>query len=125
MPSSATKFATKAIPIHSLKQGWRTIGTRAIDGTRHNILGMPPINRDESSIKEFSMRYSQFKELWETLMFVMYPDEILFDKLNLSQFDWLETEGFEMQFIYFQSSSIWLQIFIEKGKIWSSFKQKD
>ncbi|GFV48190.1 hypothetical protein TNCV_3554691 [Trichonephila clavipes] len=32
-----------------LEQGWRTIGTRAIDDTRHNILGTPlikTINRD-------------------------------------------------------------------------------
>ncbi|GFV97547.1 hypothetical protein TNCV_2040551 [Trichonephila clavipes] len=26
-----------------IEQGWRTTGTRAIDGTRHNILGIPPI----------------------------------------------------------------------------------
>ncbi|GFV98691.1 hypothetical protein TNCV_1453771 [Trichonephila clavipes] len=26
-------------------QGWRTSGTRAINGTRHNILGMPAIKR--------------------------------------------------------------------------------
>ncbi|GFU65582.1 hypothetical protein TNCV_635051 [Trichonephila clavipes] len=30
-------------PDHSLGQGWRISGTRAIDGTRHSILGTPPI----------------------------------------------------------------------------------
>ncbi|GFV95078.1 dimer_Tnp_hAT domain-containing protein [Trichonephila clavipes] len=43
----------------------------------------------------------------------MYPDVISFDKLNLSQFDWLEIEELEMQLIDFQSSSVWIQKFIE------------
>ncbi|GFX95762.1 hypothetical protein TNCV_4886881 [Trichonephila clavipes] len=74
-----------------IAQGWRTIGTRAIDGTRHNILGTPPIKTIngaiDSSIKEFSVRFSQFKELSETLKFIMYPDVTSFDKLNLPHFD--------------------------------------
>ncbi|GFW68829.1 hypothetical protein TNCV_3640421 [Trichonephila clavipes] len=40
----------------------------------------------DSSIKEFSVRFSQFKELSETFKFIMYPDET-FDKLNLPQSD--------------------------------------
>ncbi|GBM99820.1 General transcription factor II-I repeat domain-containing protein 2A [Araneus ventricosus] len=67
----------------------------------------------DSSINEFSARFSHFKELSETLKFIMYPDVISFDKLNLSQFDWLEIEEFEMQLIDFQSSSTWIQKFIE------------
>ncbi|GBN69232.1 General transcription factor II-I repeat domain-containing protein 2A [Araneus ventricosus] len=67
----------------------------------------------DSSINEFSARFSQFKELSETLKFIMYPDVTSFDKLNLSQFDWLEIEEFEMQPINFQSSSTWIQKFIE------------
>ncbi|GFV90439.1 general transcription factor II-I repeat domain-containing protein 2A [Trichonephila clavipes] len=70
----------------------------------------------DSLIKEFSARFSQFKELSETFEFIMYPDVISFDKLNLSQFDWLEIEGLEMQMIDFQSSSIWIQKFIETRK---------
>ncbi|GFU90575.1 general transcription factor II-I repeat domain-containing protein 2A [Trichonephila clavipes] len=46
----------------------------------------------------------------------MYPDVISFDKLNLSQFDWLEIKELEMQLIDFQSSSIWIQKFIETRK---------
>ncbi|GFV29511.1 uncharacterized protein TNCV_2728921 [Trichonephila clavipes] len=69
----------------------------------------------DSLIKEFSARFSQFKELSETFKFIMYPDVISFDKLNLSQFDWLEIE-LEMQLIDFQSSSIWIQKFIETRK---------
>ncbi|GFW39103.1 general transcription factor II-I repeat domain-containing protein 2A [Trichonephila clavipes] len=55
----------------------------------------------DSLIKEFSARFSQFKELSETFKFIMYPDVISFDKLNLSQFDWLEIEELEMQLIDF------------------------
>ncbi|GFW95546.1 dimer_Tnp_hAT domain-containing protein [Trichonephila clavipes] len=70
----------------------------------------------DSLIKEFSLRLSQFKELSETFKFIMYPDVISFDKLNSSQFDWLEIEELEMQLIDFQSSSIWIQKFIETRK---------
>ncbi|GFT04063.1 SCAN domain-containing protein 3 [Trichonephila clavipes] len=70
----------------------------------------------DSLIKEFSARFSQFKELLETFKFIMYPDVISFDKLNLSQFDWLVIEELEMQLIEFQSSSIWIQKFIETRK---------
>ncbi|GFU50957.1 hypothetical protein TNCV_4461531 [Trichonephila clavipes] len=41
----------------------------------------------DSSVKEFSVRFSQFKELSETLKFIIYPDVTSFDKLNLPQFD--------------------------------------
>ncbi|GFY02522.1 uncharacterized protein TNCV_3504021 [Trichonephila clavipes] len=79
----------------------------------------------DSLIKEFSARFFQFKELSETFKFIMYPDVISFDKLNLSQFDWLEIEELEMQLIDFQSSSIWIQKFIETRKSWNGLKQKD
>ncbi|GFT40099.1 general transcription factor II-I repeat domain-containing protein 2A [Trichonephila clavipes] len=70
----------------------------------------------DSIIKEFSARFSQCKELLEMFKFIMYLDVISFDKLNLSQFDWLEIEELEMQLIDFQSSSIWIQKFIETRK---------
>ncbi|GFW98066.1 uncharacterized protein TNCV_2491221 [Trichonephila clavipes] len=70
-------------------------------------------NKVDSLIKEFSAIFSQLKELWKTFKFIVYPDVISFDKLNLSQFDWLEIEELEMQLIDFQSSSIWIQKFIE------------
>ncbi|GFT26113.1 uncharacterized protein TNCV_1543491 [Trichonephila clavipes] len=38
----------------------------------------------DSLIKEFSARFSQFKELSEMFKFIMYPDVISFDKLKLS-----------------------------------------
>ncbi|GFS80441.1 general transcription factor II-I repeat domain-containing protein 2A [Trichonephila clavipes] len=55
----------------------------------------------DSSINEFSVRFSQFKELSEMLKFIMYPDVRSFYKLNLPQFDWMEIEEFEMQLINF------------------------
>ncbi|GFV97727.1 uncharacterized protein TNCV_2313121 [Trichonephila clavipes] len=74
------------------------------------------ISINDSLVKEFSARFSQYKELSETFRFIMYPDVILFDKLNLSQFDWLKIEEPEMQLIDFQSSSIWIQKSIETRK---------
>ncbi|GFU85717.1 uncharacterized protein TNCV_4392701 [Trichonephila clavipes] len=59
---------------------------------------------------------NMLNELSETFKFIMYPDVISFDKLNLSQFDWLELEELEMQLIDFQSSSIWIQKVIETRK---------
>ncbi|GFU78969.1 hypothetical protein TNCV_308101 [Trichonephila clavipes] len=68
---------------HYINWGWRTNDTRAIDGTCHNILDTPPnktfcilvqnISVIDSSIKAFSARVSQFKELGEKLKFIMYP----------------------------------------------------
>ncbi|GFX14246.1 dimer_Tnp_hAT domain-containing protein [Trichonephila clavipes] len=55
------------------------------------------------------MRFSQFKELSEKFKFIMYPDVTPFDKLNVSQCEWLEIEEFEMQLIDLQSSLIWIQ----------------
>ncbi|GFV98027.1 uncharacterized protein TNCV_4447881 [Trichonephila clavipes] len=74
------------------------------------------ISINDYLIKEFSARFFQLKELSETFQFIMYPDVISFDKLNLSQFDWLEIKEFEMQLIDFQSSSIWIQKLIETRK---------
>ncbi|GFV01330.1 uncharacterized protein TNCV_3195391 [Trichonephila clavipes] len=80
----------------------------------------------DSLIKEFSAKFSQSKELSETFKFIMYPDGISFDKLNLSQFDWLEIEEYGMQLIDFQSSSIWIQEFIEtRKKLELRLKPKD
>ncbi|GFV37355.1 uncharacterized protein TNCV_1757931 [Trichonephila clavipes] len=59
------------------------------------------ISVTDSSIKELSARFSQFKELSETLKFIMYPKGTPFGKLNLSQFDWMEIEEFEVQLIDF------------------------
>lgn len=51
------------------------------------------------SIKEFSIKFSQFEELLETFKFFMYPDVISFDELNLSKSDWYEIEKLEIQLI--------------------------
>ncbi|CAH2019966.1 unnamed protein product, partial [Acanthoscelides obtectus] len=59
-------------------------------------------------IKEFSVRFTQFKELSEIIKFIMFPVVTSFNKLN-----WLEIEEFERQLIDFQSSSTWIQKFTE------------
>ncbi|GFX95092.1 dimer_Tnp_hAT domain-containing protein [Trichonephila clavipes] len=70
----------------------------------------------DSLIKEFSARFSQFKELSETFKFIMYPDVISFDKLNLSQFDWLEIEELEMQLIDFSLVQYGFKSLLKQGK---------
>ncbi|GFV50446.1 hypothetical protein TNCV_2081971 [Trichonephila clavipes] len=40
---SSSFIPTPLAHADNLEQGWRTSGTRAIDGTRHNILGTPSI----------------------------------------------------------------------------------
>ncbi|GFX05948.1 hypothetical protein TNCV_759841 [Trichonephila clavipes] len=84
-----------------LDQEWRT------NGTGHNILGTPRINTvciliqnnkvqyevlrtNASDRSQVSARFPQFRQLSETFM---YPDVTLFNKLNLSQLDWLEIEN--------------------------------
>ncbi|CAH2267583.1 jg11872 [Pararge aegeria aegeria] len=57
--------------------------------------------------------FSQFRELSDTLKFIMYPDMIPFGKLNLSKFAWLDIDEFEMTLIDFQCSTIWTQKFIK------------
>ncbi|GFW14727.1 general transcription factor II-I repeat domain-containing protein 2A [Trichonephila clavipes] len=70
----------------------------------------------DSLIKEFSARFSQFKELSETFKFIMYPDVISFDKLNLSQFNWLEIEELEMQLIDFSLVQYGFKSLLKQGK---------
>ncbi|GFT85393.1 hypothetical protein TNCV_497661 [Trichonephila clavipes] len=85
-------------------QGWQTSGTRAFDGTRHNILGTSPfktvciliqnnkvqyevLRTKASDRSQFSARFSQFKELSETLKLFVYPEGTSFNKLNSSRFN--------------------------------------
>ena len=67
----------------------------------------------QSLIQEFSARFTQFKEFEETLKFILYPDTIPFEKLNLKVLDWLNFNELEMQLVEFQSSTIWKQKFVD------------
>ncbi|GFV94782.1 uncharacterized protein TNCV_1027801 [Trichonephila clavipes] len=77
----------------------------------YEVLQINAIDRSQ-----FSERFSQFKEISKELKFFMSPDVRSVNKLNLSQFDWLEIEKFEMRPIDFQSSSIWIQKLVETRK---------
>ncbi|GFV09152.1 hypothetical protein TNCV_1382331 [Trichonephila clavipes] len=46
----------------------------------------------------------------------MYPDVISFDKLNLSQFDWLEIKELEMQLIDFNLVQHGFKTLLKQGK---------
>lgn len=67
-------------------------------------------------LNELSKRFAEFEKLEETVKFIIYPDILTLDKLNLNIFDWLDFENFEMQFIEFQSNTIWKEKFVELRK---------
>ncbi|GFT68618.1 rho guanine nucleotide exchange factor 17 [Trichonephila clavipes] len=83
----ATKIATQAKPAFArfLEHMSREHkGKLALDALL--IMPVQRIPRYELLLKEYSVRFSQFKELSESLKFIMYPDVTSFDKLNLPQF---------------------------------------
>ncbi|GFT67157.1 hypothetical protein TNCV_783111 [Trichonephila clavipes] len=49
---STSKDLPCAKSVEALSRGWRINGSRATDGTRHNILGTPPFK-----ILKFTMKY--------------------------------------------------------------------
>lgn len=67
----------------------------------------------QSLIQEFSARFTQFKEFEETLKFILYPDTIPCEKLNLKVLEWLNFNELEMELVEFQSSTIWNQKFVD------------
>lgn len=69
-----------------------------------------------SLIKEFSARFSHVIESLEILKFLLYLDVMSFDKLISVGWNFFLEMEFEMQLLYFQSSSIWNQKFVETGK---------
>ncbi|KAK2580007.1 hypothetical protein KPH14_010772 [Odynerus spinipes] len=62
---------------------------------------------------DFPARFTQFKEFEETLKFILYPDTIPFEKLNLKVLEWLSFNELEMELVEFQSSTIWNQKFVD------------
>ena len=64
-------------------------------------------------LSELSNRFEEFQKFEETFKFIIYPDSIKLDKLNLNIFNWLDFENFEMQLIEFQSNTIWKEKFCE------------
>jgi hAT family C-terminal dimerisation region len=55
----------------------------------------------QSLIPEFSARFTQFRQFEETLKFILYPDKIPFDKLNLKLLEWLNLNEIEMELVEF------------------------
>jgi hypothetical protein len=67
----------------------------------------------DSTIKEFSSRFTQFMSFEETAKFIKCTDNVTLNKLNLGRLQWIYLNNFEMQLINLQSSSIWRQKFID------------
>ena len=67
----------------------------------------------QSIINEFSSRFKQFRRFENTSKFILYPDTLSADDLNLEIFEWLNLVDIEMKFINFQSSSRWKQKLVD------------
>jgi hypothetical protein len=62
---------------------------------------------------QFSSRFTQFRSFEETAKFIKCADSVTLDKLNLERLQWINLNNFEMQLIELQSSSVWMQKFID------------
>jgi len=67
----------------------------------------------DTTLEQFSVRFVQFRKFEDTTKFIKYPDIVDFENLDLTMFDWMELQAFEMQLVELQSSSIWKQMFVD------------
>ena len=67
----------------------------------------------DATIELFSVRFVQFRKFEDTTKFIKYPDTVDLENLDLTMFDWMELQDFEMQLVELQSSSIWKQKFVD------------
>jgi hypothetical protein len=67
----------------------------------------------DTTLEQFSVRFVQFRKFEDTTKFIKYPDIVDFENLDLTMFDWMELQAFEMQLVELQSSSIWKQKFVD------------
>lgn len=87
----------------------------------HENLDQVKITQEFSEViqeisNEFVTRFQDFRHFSETSKFILYPDTIEVDKLNLNFFEWLNFEDLEMELIEFQASSTWKQKFVDLRK---------
>lgn len=87
----------------------------------------------QTLIKEFASRFQEFETFAETSKFIMFPDTIPINNLNLKIFKWMNLEDLEIELVDFQSSSIWKQKFvnlrneletIENNRLLGTFNKK-
>ena len=67
----------------------------------------------DATLEQFSVRFVQFRKFEDTTKFMKYPDTVDFENLDLTMFEWMELQDFEMQLVELQSSSIWKQKFVD------------
>jgi uncharacterized ubiquitin-like protein YukD len=77
------------------------------------ILQMQFSSITDSTIEQFSSRFTQSRSFEETKKFIKCADNVTSDKLNLGRLQRIDLNNFEMQLIDLQSSSIWTQRFID------------
>ncbi|GFU41842.1 hypothetical protein TNCV_3873131 [Trichonephila clavipes] len=113
------RIAARQPPPTSLPELWRALldelGNVPQDQIDNLILSMPRRSK-----------FSQIKELSETLKFIKYIDEASFDELHLPQFDWLEIEGFlKCNFVISSLFRYGIKNGLKQGKSGIDLKQKD
>lgn len=67
----------------------------------------------DATLKQFSLRFEQFRNFEDSAKCIKYPDTIDFDNLDLSMFSWMELQDFEMELVELQSSAIWKHKFVD------------
>ena len=50
----------------------------------------------DTTLEQFSVRFVQFRKFEDTTKFIKYPDIVDFENLDLTMFDWMELQAFEM-----------------------------
>ncbi|KAK1329495.1 hypothetical protein QTO34_011685 [Cnephaeus nilssonii] len=66
----------------------------------------------DSLLDQFSDRFSQFRDLEQTMKIIKYPDVVIYSSLELNGFQWMQIDDLEMQLAEFQDS-IWAQVFVD------------
>ena len=78
-----------------------------------NLTAIHPVNTSDLQVymqelkSEFSIRFQDFQHIGPVFSFLIRPDTFKYSELDMSLFEWMETEELEMQFIDFQASSLW------------------
>ncbi|XP_042891739.1 general transcription factor II-I repeat domain-containing protein 2A-like [Penaeus japonicus] len=78
-----------------------------------NLSAVHPVNTTDLQVymqgikSEFSIRFQDFQHIGPVFSFLIRPDGFRYSELDVSIFEWMETEELEMQLIDFQVSSLW------------------
>ncbi|KAG0433849.1 General transcription factor II-I repeat domain-containing protein 2B [Dictyocoela muelleri] len=87
-------------------------GAYILNNNDEENLYMKYISIMEDSQNELSKRFTQFRSLNSTLIFLQHPHMSNFEDLDLIKFAFLNLENLEMELIDFKANSLWKNKFI-------------